>query len=86
MATPQRTLPKGWPHRNELEWKEYLDDLRLEAEEATADLDREMDAGPGHQFAREYAALKVALYQTAATHFAGLTKQENPRDQTPPLQ
>ena len=73
MATTQRISSKGWPHRNELPWEEYLDDLRLEAEQAAADLDREIDAGFDHQFAREYAALKVALYQAAATHFGALT-------------
>ena len=79
MATTKRISPKGWPSRNEMEWEEYLDDLRLEAEQAAADLDREIDAGFDHQFAREYAALKVALYQAAATHFAGLTGSQGPR-------
>ena len=79
MATAKRTSSKGWPSRNGLHWEEYLDDLRLEAEEATADLDREIDSGFDHQFAREYAALKVALYQAAATHFAALTGPPGPR-------
>ena len=34
MATTTRTSPKGWPRRNGLEWEQYLDDLRLEAEES----------------------------------------------------
>ena len=79
MATTQRTSSKGWPYRNGLDWAQYLDDLRLEAEEATADVDREIDSGSDHQFARDYAALKVALYQAAATHLGALTGAQGPR-------
>ena len=75
--------PRGWPLRNEqlamgnyhIGWDNYLNDLRIEAENAVENAARAMNASQDWQKQRDIAQLRTGLYQASALHYAASQPQ-----------